>query len=72
MEGWVRDLRGWGRSSPSGEALPWVEGGGLLLTHSGAMTGMCWVQAAGGLLPGFPMGYRATLPPLGSLDQGAH
>lgn len=37
----MRDLRGWGRSSPSGEALPWVEGGGLLLTHSGAMTMGC-------------------------------
>lgn len=22
MEGWARDLRGWGRSSPSREALP--------------------------------------------------
>lgn len=38
MEGWVRDLWGWGRSSPSGEALPRLGGGGLLLIHSGAMT----------------------------------
>lgn len=28
MEGWVRDLWGWGRSSLSGEALPQVGGGG--------------------------------------------
>lgn len=41
MEGWVKGLRGWGRSSPSREALPgW--GGGLLLTHNVAMTGIYW------------------------------
>lgn len=56
MEGWARDLRGWGRSSPSREALPGLGCGGLLLTHNGAMTGIYWVWAVGGLLVGFPMG----------------
>ena len=37
IEGWVKDLWGWGRSSPSGKALPRVGGGGLLLIQNGAM-----------------------------------
>lgn len=72
MEGWVRDLRGWGRSSPSGEALPWIGGGGsvahLQWSNDWHMLGVGCRRAASR----FPNGYPARLPPPDSLGQKAH
>lgn len=53
MESLVRDLWGWGRSSPCGEALLRL---GMGVTHSGGMTNMLGAGCRRGPLVGFPMG----------------
>lgn len=71
MEGWVKGLRGWGRSSPSREALPGLGGGSIAYSQCSNdwdILGVGGRRAANG----FPNGCPATLPPPVSLGQGAY
>lgn len=66
----VRTWWGWGQFL--GEALPWVEGGGLLLTHSGATSEMLGSGCGRAAITRFPNGVPWNTSSSSSLGQGAH
>lgn len=56
MEHWVRDLRGWGGVPLVGRPCPGWRWGSVAHSQWSNDCGVRWVQAAGGLLAGFPTG----------------
>lgn len=72
MEGWVRDLWGWGRSSPSARPCP---GLGVGVCCSFRMEQWLWSMLGAGrrrAASRFPNGCPATFPPQGCFGHRTH